>query len=170
MLAEIHHADVIVIQGKTIQRAAARAVILCKHDLLMVYSSVAGDYKFPGGGVEAGESHEQALRREIREECGAYLAEFGRPVGSVIEYNVSKEAAYDVFKMTSYYYWCRAGDGFGTQKLDAYEKDLGFEPVWINIDKAILANRSLLNSDKAPNWLKREVFVLEYIRNKSPAY
>jgi hypothetical protein len=49
------------------------------------------------------------------------------------------------------------------QKLDGYEKDLGFKPVWVNIEDAISTNKSLLNSDKAPEWLKRESFVLDYI-------
>jgi len=36
--------------------------------------------------------------------------------------------------------------------------------VWIDIDESILANRLLLDSGKTPQWLKREIFVLEYIR------
>ncbi len=66
--------------------------------------------------------------------------------------------------MTSHYYLCQVEDDFGAQKLDGYEKDLGFKPVWIDIDDSILANRLLLDSDKIPEWLKREIFVLEYIR------
>jgi 8-oxo-dGTP pyrophosphatase MutT (NUDIX family) len=141
-----------------------RAVILRGRDLLMVYSSAVGDYKFPGGGVDDGESHEQALSREIREECGARLLEFGESLGAVIEYKIPVEADYDVFKMTSHYYLCRVDDGFGAQKLDEYEKDLGFKPLWVNIDEAISTNQSLPNSDKIPEWLKRELFVLNYIQ------
>jgi hypothetical protein len=55
-------------------------------------------------------------------------------------------------------------DDFGAQKLDGYEKDLGFKPVWVDIDEAISMNQSLLNSDKIPEWLKRELFVLDYIQ------
>ena len=31
---------------------------------LLVFSPVNGDFKFPGGGIEAGETHADALRRE----------------------------------------------------------------------------------------------------------
>lgn len=164
ILTEIHRSEGINIHGRTIQRTAVRAVILRGRDLLMVHSTTVGDYKFPGGGVDADESHEQALRREISEECGALLIEFGQSIGSVVEYDHPEESDYDVFKMTSYYYLCRVGDGFGAQKLDGYERDLGFTPTWIDIDESILANKMLLDSDKTPEWLRREIFVLEYIR------
>jgi 8-oxo-dGTP diphosphatase len=165
ILAEIHRRPGVNIQGKTIYRTAVRAVIQRGRDLLMVYSANVGDYKFPGGGVDSGELHEQALARELREECGASLLSVDGEVGAVIEYNIAEEKDFDVFKMTSHYYFCQAGDGFGTQKLNEYERNLGFKPVWVNIDEAISTNKSLLNSDKIPEWLKREIFVLEYIRN-----
>jgi hypothetical protein len=85
-------------------------------------------------------------------------------LGAVIEYNFAKEKDFDVFKMTSHYYFCQAGDDFGVQKLDDYERDLGFKPVWVDIDFAISSNHSLLNSHTPPEWLRRENFVLEYIR------
>ena len=163
ILAEIHRRPGVNIQGKTIYRTAVRAVILHGQDLLMVFSSAVGDYKFPGGGVDDGESHEQALARELCEECGASLLSVDGELGAVIEYNFAKEKDFDVFKMTSHYYFCRVSDGFGAQKLDDYERDLGFKPVWVNIDDAISTNKALLNSDKTPEWLRREIFVLEYI-------
>lgn len=49
-------------------REAVRGIIKHENKLLMVYSSKDGDYKFPGGGVDVGETHEEALVREIREE------------------------------------------------------------------------------------------------------
>jgi len=51
-------------------RVAVRGVAVSAGRVLMIYSPVNGDYKFPGGGVEDGESHAEALVREIREEAG----------------------------------------------------------------------------------------------------
>jgi len=130
----------------------------------MVYSSTVGDYKFPGGGVSEGETHAQALSREIREECGTSLTHIGDAIGAVVEYNILMESEYEVFKMTSHYYQCDVGEGFGHQKLDGYEQALGFKPVWVHIDDAILANGSLLNSNQQPEWLRREIFILKYIK------
>lgn len=163
ILTELYRSEGINVLGKTIHRNAVRAVILRGRDLLMIHSTAVGDYKFPGGGVQEGESHQQALAREVKEECGALLESFGEGIGIVLEYNFPMEAEYDVFKMTSYYYWCQVADAFGEQALDDYEKDLGFTPAWIDVNEAILKNQSLLKSENPPEWLKRELFILEYI-------
>ena len=165
ILTEIHRAEGINIHGRATLRTAVRAIIFRGRELLMVYSSNVGDYKFPGGGVAAGESHQQALVRELLEECGASLLSVDGELGAIIEYNFAEEKEYDVFKMTSYYYLCQIREEFGSQKLDEYEKDLGFQPLWINIDAAILANLSLLDINEIPQWLRREIFILEHLKH-----
>ena len=165
ILTEILRVEGVNIHGRATLRTAVRAVIFRGRKLLMVYSSNVGDYKFPGGGVDTGESHSQALARELLEECGASLLSVNGELGAIIEYNFAKEKEYDVFKMTSYYYLCQIGDSLGQQNLDGYEKDLGFIPEWIDIDEAISANRSLLNLEEVPEWLRREIFVLELIKH-----
>jgi 8-oxo-dGTP pyrophosphatase MutT (NUDIX family) len=166
ILTEIHRSTGVPRQGRTIHRTAVRGVILRGRNLLMIYSSKVGDYKIPGGGVDQDESHAQALCREIQEECGMSATHIGSEIGAVIEYDVPVEKEFDIFKMTSHYYECAVQDGFGIQRLDAYEQDLGFKPVWIDIDDAIQQNKALLESDKVPDWLRREIFVLEYIQQK----
>jgi 8-oxo-dGTP pyrophosphatase MutT (NUDIX family) len=165
VLAEIHHSKGINIHGRKIHRHAARALILRGQELLMIYSTKVGDYKFPGGGVDRGESHQRALVREVKEECGMSLLRVGEEICRTVEYDLPMEQEYDVFKMTSYYYGCVVQDGFGPQKLDDYEVDLGFTPVWIDLEKAIEFNTVLLDSADPPRWLGREVLVLEYIRD-----
>lgn len=165
LLATLHRTDGINVHGKTIHRTAVRAVVQRGENLLMIHSANVGDYKFPGGGIQAGETHEQALRREVREECGAELSRFGEEIGSVIEYNHAKDDGFETFKMTSTYYRCEVTDGFGAQALEDYERDLGFRPIWIPIGQAIQQNKSLLEAERKPGWLKREIFALEYLRN-----
>jgi len=152
--------------GKTTQREAVRGVIARGTELLLLYSSQLGDYKFPGGGVKQGETHAQALTREIHEECGALVTSIGQPFGKIIEYDLPMEREYDVFRMTSFYYWCQIEPSLVEQRLDAYEKELGFQPVWIEIDEAIRINAHLLRTQNRAEyrWLARETFVLEQIQ------
>ena len=47
--------------------AAVRSVAWHGRELLMVYSANVSGYKFPGGGVNVGETHARALARESQE-------------------------------------------------------------------------------------------------------
>ena len=68
------------------RRFAVRAVIFRDTELIMVRSSKDGFYKFPGGGIERGESHLDTLIRETKEELGLnILPESIHPLGRVRE-------------------------------------------------------------------------------------
>jgi ADP-ribose pyrophosphatase YjhB (NUDIX family) len=61
-------------------REAARAVILDPDGRILLVRFEFADravWACPGGGLEPGESHEGALRRELREEVGLELEELG---------------------------------------------------------------------------------------------
>lgn len=166
LLKEIMRSPGVPLTGKTISREAVRGIIARGDTLLLLYSIKLGDYKFPGGGVQPGETHRQALLREIREETGADMTGIEQPFGKVIEYDVPKERGYDVFRMTSYYYWCQVEPTFSEQRLDDYEKDLGFQPTWVEIGEALRVNQALLRAGPRSTyqWLARETFVLEQIQ------
>ena len=166
LLKEIVRKQGINFDGNTIYREAVRGVIIKDKTLLMIYSSKDGDYKFPGGGVDIAETYESALVREISEECGAKVLSINDELGKVIEFDIPIEEDYDVFKMVSFYYICEVDPNFGEQSLDQYEKDLGFTPIWVDIDKAILTNQRLIDSNNFPRWTPRELFVLEYIKEE----
>ncbi len=166
LLKEIISKQGISFEGKMIYREAVRGVIMKGKTLLMIYSSKDGDYKFPGGGIDTGETHETALIREIREECGATVLSINGELGKVIEFDIPAEKDYDVLKMASFYYICEIDPNLGEQSLELYEKDLGFTPVWADIDEAISTNKMLIESCSFPRWTPRETFVLEYIKEK----
>lgn len=62
-------------------RHAVRAVVLDALDRVLLYRFVSPSgrsfWALPGGGLEEGESHEQAMRRELREEAGLEDVEAG---------------------------------------------------------------------------------------------
>ena len=170
ILTEIFRDPDVDIHGQTDHRAAVRAVVMREGKLLMVYSPVNGDYKFPGGGVDESENHEVALKREIAEECGMNLMHIIKGIGCIVEYAIPMKTGFDVFKMISSYYLCEVDVVIGTQHLDAYEEDLGFQPAWVDIDTAIQTNKAILKNEtkKPPEWTAREVFILEYTRENLP--
>lgn len=153
--------------GRVVTRTAVRGIILGGRNLLLVFSPINGDYKFPGGGVDEGESHFEALAREIREECGAEMLSVLGEFGKMIEYDLADEPDFDVFMMTSYYYYVQIGSQFGEQRLDGYEQDLGFRPVWVDIDRAIENNRAVYaeNRPGRPKWIPRDLYVLGLLRD-----
>lgn len=153
--------------GTTVERQAVRAVIFDGEKLLLVYSPVAKDYKFPGGGVIGGENPGQALEREILEECGARLARVIREIGDIVEYAHAKEPEFETFKMTSRYFLCEVDAFVAQQSLDDYEAELEFQPVWVKIGEALQINRIRLEQPNPSRWTPRETFMLSYLQCSS---
>jgi len=171
MVHRIFHADDIDINGTGAIRNAVRGVISDNSKLLLIHSPINGDYKFPGGGIKHFESHEKALKREIQEECGLPLSSINSLIAMIAEYDKPQEPGYDYFGMQSFYYQCKVKDQiFGKPQLDKYEADLGFTPVWVEIEKAIKTNKNLIQRESSfPRWTIRDTFFLEYLA-KNPIF
>jgi 8-oxo-dGTP diphosphatase len=164
LLIRIDHDPVPAVDAAVVERRAVRAVVRRGDLLLMVHSRVAGDYKFPGGGLELGESPKQALVREVSEECGRTLTRIGAVILSAVEHRRALEPG-AMFRMESTYYPCEVGDEVDDQRLDDYEHDLAFEPVWVGIAEAIKVNQRVLASGSAQTWVARETEVLRALRD-----
>ena len=84
----------------------------------MVRSRTAGFYKFPGGGIERGESHLDTLVRETKEEIGlSILPDSVRELGRVREIRRSIYHDCEIFDHTSYYYYARTSDAVSKRTL-----------------------------------------------------
>ena len=83
------------------------AAIICKDGQIFATQRGYGNYKdwweFPGGKVEAGETPEQALEREIREELATEI--------SVGDYLMTVEYDYPEFHLSMACYWCSIKEG-----------------------------------------------------------
>jgi 8-oxo-dGTP pyrophosphatase MutT (NUDIX family) len=150
---------------RTIERIAIRAIIMANNRILLVQSS-RGDFKFPGGGLEENESHEECLIREVREETGYIHCKVNDKVGAVTERKMDEYIDNALFHMTSHYYLCDlATDKKMAQQLDEYEAELNFTPKWVTLEEAIKQNESLIERYEQNGWLRRETFVLQQLKN-----
>lgn len=76
-------------------------------------------WEFPGGKVEEGESHEEALRREIWEEL--------RTTVSVDDFLMTVEHGYKTFTVTLHLYYCTPEGPFEVQEH--------IDSCWKNVDE-----------------------------------
>ena len=98
------------------------------------YGEWEGWWEFPGGKMEAGESREEALQREILEELETRIA-IERPVMTV-EYDYPK------FHLTMHCFWCRVENGSLTLKEHEAARWLGRNELdsvqWLPADLGVV--------------------------------
>lgn len=84
------------------------AAVIKKDDFFYVVQrpfrgEVGGKWEFPGGKIEQGESHDEALVREIKEELNLTV--------KVEKYLLTNLHEYDSFKIVLHFYLCRTLEG-----------------------------------------------------------
>jgi 8-oxo-dGTP diphosphatase len=83
-------------EGGYVDRLAVYAVIRGEDGRVAVVHSDGFGLFLPGGGVEAGEGLEEAIRREVREECACEL-QLCRRVGEAVQYHGAYRARHVFF-------------------------------------------------------------------------
>ena len=144
---------------EVICRPSARGIIIKDGKVAMIHSTMYDYYKFPGGGIEAGESPVQAMIREVKEESGlTVIPESIRELGNV--HRRSRTPRGGLFSQDNFYFVCSCKESVGKTNLDDYESEEGFTLEFVNPEYAIEKNRSCNYEHKMPLMLKREIGVL----------
>lgn len=119
------------------------AAIIVNEDRFLITKRIGGLFdglwEFPGGKIESGETHANALIREINEELSITI--------SVDKFLDTIEYKYDAFRLTMHLYYCSVVSG--TIKLNDHS-DL----KWISLE-----------DKKNIDWVPADVQVLELIYN-----
>lgn len=146
---------------QTFTREAVRAVITDeKGRLAMVESLRDGYFKFPGGGIERGESHADALIRETLEETGLrIIPESIRPFGMIHEKRGSTVHEGEIFEQFSYYYTAEVSESVSAQKLDGYEAEAGYMLRWVDPREAYEGDIEI-GKTSGTAYLLREAYVI----------
>lgn len=114
-------------------RPSVYAVIIKDGKILL--SKQWDGYDFPGGGIELGESPEEALRRETWEETGAQVS-----IGSIIAcensfFTFTIEKRKYVHSILLFYRAEITGGELGIKNLMDYEKTFIGEPEWLPLEE-----------------------------------
>ena len=120
------------------KRIEVVAAVICRENKIFVtqrgYGTFKGYWEFPGGKVEPGESHQDALVREIQEELNTEI-QVGEPAGQV-------EHEYPDFHLSLHCYFCQVLSGDLELKEHAAARWLTWETLdsvdWLPADVALV--------------------------------
>ena len=137
------------------ERRTARGAIVRGGEILMSLERAYGQYLFPGGGIEKGETPEECCAREIAEETGLTVR-VGEPFAFVTEYSGDTRHLHS-------YYRCEV-TGKSERRPTEREKRAAAEPVWIPIKElyGILEADTAKGDEGAENFFihRREYYAL----------
>lgn len=148
----------------TTVRNSARSIILRDGKVAMIHSIKHDYYKFPGGGIEAGETPVEAMIRETREEAGLVVRpETVREYGLVHRIQRGGMDPNECFIQDNFYYFCEVEEEILPPQMEDYEEEAGFTLEFVDARHAIRTNRESALENRYRTMLLREAQVLEML-------
>jgi len=144
---------------------AVKAIIFSDGRIGQIYFNKNNLYDFPGGGIEDGETIDEALIREIKEEAGATVIP-----SSIKEFELGKYVTIYkdnqknvIIERYFSYYFCEIEDGYTEPQLEEYEIADGQQFVFVSIDEAISTNK--LHIQQGNHWVENPTSILKLLKN-----
>ncbi|MFA4819511.1 MAG: NUDIX domain-containing protein [Candidatus Aenigmatarchaeota archaeon] len=132
LLLELRDEDIGAVSKKSImkERSASRAILMNNGKIALMNVTKHNYHKLPGGGIEKGESIEDALFREMKEETGCKIKIIGE-VGKIIEHRTR----FNILQ-TSYCFLAEVLEK-GEPEFDKGELAAGYKVEWTTMNQAL---------------------------------
>lgn len=152
-------------------RYGARGIIINEEGKVAIFNKVnKNEYKLPGGGIDKGETPEEAFKREALEETGCEI-EIIQDLGTIEEHK-----SLDDFKQISYLFVAKVIKDNHKLNLTEKEKDEGARLMWVDEQEALSLVTNCIEQLKGSKYenlyhtkfiVMRDRYIIEYyINNK----
>lgn len=144
------------------EKYSVRGIVL-RDGKLAMQCSREGEYKIPGGGLEAGENAIQALIRELREETGLHVKEDTiQELGEIVEIRRDLFESHKKYICHSAFYVCQVGEEQDELQLTASEIAKGYVLKWATPEEIYRQN---IQIQKDP-WIIRDTAFIKMLLDK----
>lgn len=111
------------------ERVATRAIIIKDDKILLGYEAKPDQYIIPGGGLEKGETLDECVVREVKEETGLII----EPIKCYLEIT----ELFLTIKHINYYYFVSITSETGETSLTQGEINEGLTSRWVETNEAV---------------------------------